>query len=83
METMYLGLRKGTAMKDFLNTPLGSFVKIALGVGLAALLAYVSDGESLGLGDPWDQIVGLLIISGVPIAINYLNPADGRYGRSE
>jgi hypothetical protein len=68
-------------MDKFLNTPLGSFFKITLGVLLAALLDYASTEAGFGLGEPWDKIIGLLVISAVPIAINYLNPADARYGR--
>lgn len=66
--------------KVWLNTPFGSFLKISLGVLLASLLDYTSTEGDFGLVEPWNKVLGLLIVAGVPILINSLNSADTRYG---
>ena len=55
------------------GTMTGSIVKIALG----ALLAYAADHVGDLNAPGWAQ---MLIIVLVPVLINILNPADGRYG---
>lgn len=58
------------------TSPLASAVK----VGAAASLGYVlADPDILGL--PPVAVVG--IVAGLPVLINWLNPADTRYGRSD
>ena len=62
------------------STPLGSAFKVLLsGVLGFALISWTSDGKfSL---DKWqDWLIGALAIA-LPPVINWLNPADARYGR--
>lgn len=55
-------------------SPLASAVKVAV----AAMLAYfVGNPSSLDL-PPWAMVA---ITAAVPVIVNWLNPADGRYGR--
>lgn len=63
------------AFKSFLyDNPFGSALKVAIG----ALLAYVLDNiTSFNL----PPVVALLVTSLTPVAINYLNDADPRYGK--
>jgi len=68
-------------MLDWLaTTPLGSALKVFLGVLLAAvLLTWTQEGQiSFDHWQTW--VIGALAVA-VPIVINWLNPADGRYGR--
>jgi hypothetical protein len=62
------------------TTPLGSALKVFLGVLLgAALLTWTSEGVISF--DEWQTwVIGALAIA-VPIIINALNPADPRYGK--
>jgi len=55
------------------STRTGSMFKIALG----ALLAYVAEAVT-----DWNlpPVVAAVILVVVPVAINELNPRDGRYG---
>lgn len=62
-------------MKNFLNTPYGSFVKVFLG---AIALFVIHHGSIWGLD--WKALVDAGIIAAVPVAINFINPADTRYG---
>lgn len=55
------------------TTRTGSMFKIALG----AVLAYVADAAS---GWNLPPVVLAVILVLVPVAINELNPRDGRYG---
>lgn len=58
------------------TSPLASAAK----VGVAASLGYVlADPDILGL--PPVAVVG--IVAGLPVLINWLNPADTRYGRND
>lgn len=65
IEQAFLGWLAGTAT--------GSIVKIALG----ALLAYAADHVGDFNAPAWVQMLILVL---VPVLINILNPADGRYG---
>lgn len=64
-EQQFLGWLAGTAT--------GSMVKVAIG----ALLAYAVDHVGDLNAPTWLQAVILVV---VPVGINVLNPADGRYG---
>ncbi len=70
-------LRQGWAwLKNWLATsPIASMVKIALG---AALGAFVDELANQGVGPIWVAVGAAL----VPVAINWLNPDDTRYGRN-
>ena len=64
------------------TTPLGSAAKVFLGVLLAAvLLTWTSEGQiSFDHWQTW--IIGAIAIA-VPPLINWLNPADVRYGKGK
>lgn len=58
------------------TSPLASAAK----VGLAASLGYVlADPDILGV----PPIVAVGVVAAIPVVINWLNPADERYGRGE
>ena len=65
-------------MKNFgiwlADSPLGSMFKVALG----AVLVYCLDNVASFNLDP---IVQVVIISVIPVAINYVNGMDMRYGK--
>lgn len=61
--------------KDWLFvSPFASVLKVAAGAGLAAFLNELATSDI----DPiWVAVGGAVL----PVLINYLNPADPRYGR--
>lgn len=63
------------------STPLGSAAKTFAAVLVAAAVADFSSSGSVSLSgwQPW-VIAGL--VSALPPIINWLNPADRRYGRT-
>ena len=70
-------------MQDFLNTAVGSWLKVFISSILTAWLLMLTNGQKLF---SWDlQMVENLLTVGVvstlPIVINYLNPIDARYGK--
>lgn len=70
-------------MQDFLNTAVGSWLKVFISSILTAWLLMLTNGQQLF---SWDlQMVENLLTVGVvstlPIVINYLNPKDPRYGK--
>jgi len=65
-------------MEDFLywlaSSPLGS----ALKVGVAASLGWVvSNPNTLNM----PPVIAVGLVTAIPVLINWLNPADGRYGK--
>ena len=70
--------RGGNAMTEFdhwlATSPTASFIKIALSGALGAVASYLATAEVHPL---WVLISSAVI----PIAINWLNPEDPRYGR--
>jgi hypothetical protein len=62
------------------TTPLGSALKVFLAFLFgAALLTWTQDGQiSFDAWQTW--LIGAMAVA-VPIIINWLNPADTRYGR--
>lgn len=71
-----------TFMAWLATTPLGSAIKVFLGVLLAAVLLTWTQ-EGVISFDHWQTwVIGALAVA-VPIIINTLNPADTRYGRKE
>ena len=68
-------------MGDWLaTTPLGSAFKVFCGALVAAVL-FTWTQEGAISWDHWQTwLIGALGIA-TPVAINWLNPADGRYGR--
>ena len=70
-------------MQDFLNTAVGSWLKVFISSILTAWLLMLTNGQQLF---SWDlqMIENLLtvgVVSTLPIVINYLNPKDTRYGK--
>ena len=56
------------------SSPIASAVK----VGLAASLGWIiSNPDTLNVA----PVVSIGIVSAIPVLINWLNPADGRYGK--
>jgi len=64
------------------STPLGSALKVLLaGLFAAAMLTWTNEGAiSFDHWQTW--LIGALAIA-VPPVINWLNPADTRYGRGK
>jgi hypothetical protein len=60
-------------LKMIATTPVGTALKIGAGAGAVWLLNNVA---SLNLS----PAVATLVVAGLTIAINYLNPQDPRYG---
>jgi hypothetical protein len=63
----------------FLNTPFGSAIKVFIAVALTLL---VTDWMGHGFIDfeSWETWVIAGLASALPIIVNWLNPADFRYG---
>lgn len=55
------------------NTPEGTAVKVALGAGLGALLSWLATADI-------HPLVVAICAAVIPVAINYLNDQDPRYG---
>lgn len=55
------------------TSPTASFLKIAVAAALGALGSYVASAEV-------HPLVVAICAAVIPVVINYLNPADGRYG---
>lgn len=65
-----------TAFEDWLAaSPTASFLKIAVAAALGALGSYLATAEV-------HPLVVALAAAVIPVVINYLNPADTRYGRN-
>ena len=62
-------------MKNFLNTPYGSFLKVFL----AAIFVFVIKHGSIW-GLDLKQALDAATMAVIPVAINFFNPADTRYG---
>lgn len=68
--------------KEFLNTPLGSFLKVFV---IAVLVQFMNEGSDIFSLDK-ASIQGLInagIVAVIPVIINALNPTDTRYGRGK
>ena len=63
------------------NTPLGGAFKTFLAVLLAAVVGDWATAGEISLGN-WQTWVIAALVSAVPVVVNWLNPADGRYGKS-
>lgn len=55
------------------STPSGSFAKIAAAAALGALGSWLATSEV-------HPLVVAIAAAVIPVAVNYLNPLDGRYG---
>jgi hypothetical protein len=71
-------------MSEFLaTTVVGSWVKVALAAVFGSLLVFLTEGNQLTDVDFTDVNVWVsaAIAAALPAVINYVNPADTRYGR--
>jgi uncharacterized protein YacL len=55
------------------TTPEGTLVKVAAGAALGALVDWLATSEV-------SPLVVAITAAVVPVIVNYLNPADSRYG---
>ena len=60
-------------------SPLGTALKTFVGVVLAAAVADFSSDGAISLAN-WQTWVVAGLVSAVPTVVNFLNPADSRYG---
>lgn len=60
--------------------PLGTAVKTFVAVLVAAAVADWSGAGSISMAN-WQTWVIAAAVSAVPVIVNWLNPADERYGR--
>ena len=67
-------------MKDFLNTPVGSWIKVFLSALLGFVLTNIMNGVDIFSMD-WKSLVAGALSSVLPVIINWLNPNDARYGK--
>ena len=67
-------------MGNFLaNTPLGTSLKTFVAVLLSGVVASWATDGAISF-DKWQTWVIAACVSALPVIVNYLNPADGRYG---
>lgn len=64
----------------FLNTPLGSAIKIFIAVMLTMIVADWTNHGRIDF-ESWQTWVIAALASAVPVVVNWLNPLDHRYGR--
>lgn len=65
-------------MNDFLNTAIGSWLKVYI---TGVLMFIVANGGIRTID--WATALEATLISTLPVLINYLNPKDTRYGSSK
>lgn len=66
-------------MQNFLNSVVGSYLKVFLSIALALILAQLQQGVLFSNID-WNLIFNAGLVSFLPVLINALNPKDERYG---
>jgi len=67
-------------MESFFYWLASSPIASALKVGLSASLGWVAlNIDSLNI----HPAIAIAVVSALPVLINWLNPADGRYGKGE
>lgn len=69
-------------MSNFLNTAVGSWLKVFVATILSLVLVNMSNGQDIFSMD-WKQLISGAIASLLPILINWLNPNDPRYGTNK
>lgn len=62
------------------RSPLGSVVKVFVAVVVGALVADWSKAGVIDFGN-WQSWLIAGAVSALPLLVNWLNPADPRYGR--
>jgi hypothetical protein len=69
--------------KKFLNSPIGSIVKVALSVILGHMLLELKGGKTIDQvfrADDFKAYGTILATSMIPLVINWFNSEDPRYG---
>lgn len=69
-------------MGNFLNTVFGSYLKVLVAALLTIIATELMNGKTIFDLD-WKYLVNATVLSALPILINWLNPKDPRYGKSE
>ena len=69
-------------MGEFLNTAVGSYIKVFLAVFLTLVMNQMSNGLSI-LSLDWSMILNGAVLALLPVIINALNPSDNRYGKKD
>ena len=72
-----------TKLGKFLASPVGSAVRIFVGLVLGAYVASLSAGGALvpSTGD-WQTWAGAAIVVALPVIIAAINPQDPRFGKT-
>lgn len=70
--------------QKFLTTPLGSMLRIVVGIVLGYLvLDLTADGTiSVGMDEVTSWVAAGLVV-GIPVLIAAINPADARFGKGK
>ena len=63
------------------GTPLGTALKTFIAVLLAAVVGDWATAGEISLSN-WQTWVIAALVSAVPVVVNWLNPADSRYGKT-
>lgn len=63
------------------STPLGTALKTFVAVLLAAVVGDWATAGEISLGN-WQTWVIAALVSALPVVVNWLNPADVRYGKT-
>lgn len=70
-------------MSKFLTTPIGSALRVAVGVVLGYLVLDLSNDGTVSVS--WSELqtwVAAALVVAVPVLIAWVNPADTRFGRT-
>ena len=68
------------ATQRFLNSPLGSALKIFVAVMLTMIVADWTNHGRIDF-ESWQTWIIAALASAVPVVVNWINPSDPRYGR--
>lgn len=70
-------------MGAFLAGPVGSAVRVFLGLLLGSLVAVLQAGDIASLGDLdwWQTAISAALAVALPLIIAAINPADTRWGK--
>lgn len=70
-------------LRAFLNSPLGSLIKVLIAVMLGHMLIEIQQGKTFFQvihKTNWDNYLTIVVTSLIPVVINYVNGKDPRYG---
>ncbi len=69
-------------MAKFFNSPAGSWLKAAIVAVLSGILIKLQEGTDIWTVASLKELATIATVSVIPVIINYLNPQDTRYGKS-